>query len=81
MEIQENELVMVIPASLATGEPGDPLSPQVIELINKMVELQYWPLDFGEANDNCIELHFVKAYTRILARDNADVFIRAGGDV
>ncbi len=77
-EISESEIVMLLPCSLATGDPGDPLSNTVIQLIKGMATAGYAPVDFGISNDNCIELWFM-VVPPDAAVEVADQFIENGG--
>lgn len=80
-KISEQDLVLLIPASLATGEPGDPLSAEVVALIMAMTSIGYGVVDFGCNNDNAIELWFCVANKPAEARAMASNFIRKGGYV
>lgn len=81
MELRENEIVIIVPSSLATGEPGDPLSPTVAAIIFHMAETRYAPVDFGEDHGNCIELWFMNMKSVKDARKSAAGFVKAGGEV
>lgn len=75
-EIAENEIVVLLPCSLASGDPGDPLSNTAQGLITGMAALGYAPSGFGESNDNCIQLWFFATQHAVkLAND----FIASGG--
>lgn len=80
-EVKENEICMVLPASFATGEPGDPLSEPVCEIIGAMIRIGYGALDFGESDDQAIELWFSRCNTTEDAREMSEYFIKRGGDV
>ena len=77
--LDEKDLLVVIPNSLVgMGEPGDPLTAAVVAIIHTMAELGFGPLDFGEAHEGHMELWFMPTHN---AKEMADHFIAAGGDV
>lgn len=81
MKLAETDICVILPASFATGEPGDPLSNQVLAVIRAMAEIGYGPVDFGEGNDNSIELWFINCITKVVAQAMADQFNIGGGNV
>lgn len=80
-QVKENEVCLIIPASFATGEPGCPISEPLKQIIGSMTLCNYWPLDFGEADDSVIELWFQLASSYKTAEEMAQHFIKMGGDV
>jgi len=85
MDILENEVVLLVPKSFATGELGDPISPELQRLIRALAAADYVPWDFGEERDNGQELHFYRSGSLVpsefSARELAEDFIAKGGDV
>jgi hypothetical protein len=81
-EVEGDEICVVLPNSLIGGnEPGDPLSNGVIALILTLVNLHYFPLEFGETDLAQTELWFEKALTPAEAQRNTIHFIKMRGDV
>lgn len=76
--IEDTEVMLLIPCSLTAGDPGDPLSNTVIQLIKGMATAGYGPVDFGLSNDNCIQLWFM-VMQPLKAVKAADEFIKNGG--
>jgi hypothetical protein len=86
MEIMINydppELMMLVPAVLiGDGEPGEPLPPAVVAIIDGAATAGYWPLDFGACHGPATELIFMRADTVDEARAAAASFIKTGGAV
>lgn len=82
VDTRDHNFVMLIPNDvIGDGDAGEPLSEQVITLINATAEIGWWPCDFGEQHDTTTELWFVRGDSVEEARDQAKFFIRAGGYV
>lgn len=79
IKLAETEICMLIPASFATGDPGTPLSNQVLAIIKAMSEICYCPCDFGEGDDNWQELWFESYPSKEEAEINVEEFISRGG--
>jgi hypothetical protein len=81
--LQGNEMVVVIPAKVVgDGEPGEPLTQPVQDLIRAMCKLGYWPSDFGEQYEcGDIELWFIKGAIgeTKLVNQLSEGFIKNGG--
>jgi len=67
---------MLVPHKHCEGEPGEPLSPEIVALINAMVPMGYAPLDFGLDLGTHVEFLFIHSAQ---AQTVAAHFIRVGG--
>lgn len=79
---EQPEVIILIPKEmLGDGEAGDPLTKELIDLINVMSDGKWWPFDFGEQTDKGTALYFILGVTVAAAKNQADHFIQCGGYV
>ncbi len=60
------------------GEPGEPVPPEVEQLIQSMASFGYAPVDFGEGDEEHVELWFDPTAV-LLAKEAARLFLETGG--
>jgi hypothetical protein len=79
-EISEGEIVVLIP-NAHCGEVGEPITHEVLQIINGLANAGYWPLDWGEGDDRHTTLYFVKGDSPTQTQQQAQYFIKREGEV
>lgn len=80
--MEHPDVCIMIPAAVLGGtEAGEPLGPKIIRLISAMATMGYWPLDFGEGDDESTELIFCYDADPDAVRRSVKFFIETGGYV
>lgn len=74
------ELTVRVPVALV-GDVGEPLGAEVVAVIRSLEVLNYWPLDFGEATNEYVELCFIQGTEPAMVKRVTDYFIKRDGDV
>lgn len=83
IEVPTGDIVMVLPVHfLRDGDAMEKMPDAVEAMIRCIAEhMSFWPVDFGETQDNHTVLWFARGVTKQLAIRQAENFIKKNGYV